>query len=282
MEHPSRDGFWWYVRERDLIRRRKDEGLARPWTEDATLSRFHFCNVRRADDYGTRWLAGQLARCETWKGITGRTEGVLWRSFLFRLIPNPEWWAQSSWLPPLLFGPDEWHDHRAKLIGAIRAAPQPYSKAYRVLQSRGGMPRVDRLIMYLDRLFDNLHQDTDALLAMRSLEHFWHRLQSIDGMGKFVALQVMRDFQAVGLLGDFNVSDFTYIGPGAARTLEELGFIGKMTQYGALYQLSGRSEWRDGTPFINIGDVQHSLCEYGKYCRWRRGIGWKRRYEPRV
>jgi hypothetical protein len=48
--------FYW-VRERESIRRRKELGLApESWTTDPILSTWRFCNVRREDDRGTVWI----------------------------------------------------------------------------------------------------------------------------------------------------------------------------------------------------------------------------------
>jgi hypothetical protein len=48
--------FYW-VREREDIRRRKDRGDAQDiWTSDSILQTYRFCNVRREDDRGTVWI----------------------------------------------------------------------------------------------------------------------------------------------------------------------------------------------------------------------------------
>lgn len=47
--------FFWLARERYQIKLRKDAGLPRPeWTTDPLLSKYHFCNVFRADDRVSR------------------------------------------------------------------------------------------------------------------------------------------------------------------------------------------------------------------------------------
>jgi hypothetical protein len=43
--------------EREDIRRRREQGRARPWTFDPVLQQFRFCNIRREDDRTTREIA---------------------------------------------------------------------------------------------------------------------------------------------------------------------------------------------------------------------------------
>jgi acyl-CoA thioesterase-1 len=50
------DLFLNFVTERESLRLRKESGEPAPWTEDATLARYRFCNIRRKDDRVTRWL----------------------------------------------------------------------------------------------------------------------------------------------------------------------------------------------------------------------------------
>ena len=46
-----------FIIERENIRLRKEAGDPRPWTTDPILAAKSFCNVRREDDRGTKWLA---------------------------------------------------------------------------------------------------------------------------------------------------------------------------------------------------------------------------------
>ena len=47
--------FW--ITERERIRIRRASGEPPLWTEDKILQEYSFCNVRREDDRGTRWIA---------------------------------------------------------------------------------------------------------------------------------------------------------------------------------------------------------------------------------
>src|SRR5262245_25055978 len=50
------DHFFAFVRERYLIRVRRNEGQPRPWTQDPILQNYSFTEVFREDDRTTKWL----------------------------------------------------------------------------------------------------------------------------------------------------------------------------------------------------------------------------------
>src|SRR5437868_3600415 len=45
-----------WVEERERIRVRKESGAPPPWTDDAILATYRFCNVRRENDRVTVWV----------------------------------------------------------------------------------------------------------------------------------------------------------------------------------------------------------------------------------
>lgn len=62
--------FFWLARERYQIKLRKDAGLSRPeWTTDPLLSKYHFCNVFRADDRVSRAIRELAGRWDPWPAV---------------------------------------------------------------------------------------------------------------------------------------------------------------------------------------------------------------------
>ena len=51
---PELLAYW--IQERELIRRAKEQGLSKPWTDDDVFRRVYFTNVHREDDKVTRWI----------------------------------------------------------------------------------------------------------------------------------------------------------------------------------------------------------------------------------
>ena len=57
MSTPDYQPLFYWVREREEIRRRKEAGLDQAsWTLDPILATYRFCNVRREDDRVTIWV----------------------------------------------------------------------------------------------------------------------------------------------------------------------------------------------------------------------------------
>ena len=55
MQKNSIDIFIWQE-ERESIRRKKENGLPAPWTDDPILQEFKFHQINREEDRTTRWL----------------------------------------------------------------------------------------------------------------------------------------------------------------------------------------------------------------------------------
>src|SRR3990167_5591431 len=96
---PNTQDFWAFVRERETIRERRAAGTPPPWTDDPVLREYRFCNVRRADDAGTRFYVEHVAR-------GARVEDdLLFRTILYRLVNNVTWhqrlgaryWTLTAW-----------------------------------------------------------------------------------------------------------------------------------------------------------------------------------------
>ncbi len=49
--------FMEFVYERHLIYVRRRDGMPKPWTDDAILQNYRFCNVYRELDTVTQWIA---------------------------------------------------------------------------------------------------------------------------------------------------------------------------------------------------------------------------------
>lgn len=77
----ERAALWEFVVERDAIRLRRESGMAPPWTSDPTLRDYHFTNVHRRLDPGTRWLLDLVAR----RGLDDPLD-LLFTSYCYRSL----------------------------------------------------------------------------------------------------------------------------------------------------------------------------------------------------
>lgn len=270
LQHPSLPGFWAFIKEREDIRIRKQAGNAVPWTDDPTLQQYHFCNIRREDDYGTQWYLSQTAN------LKGRSQ--LWSSVLYRLVNNIQWFESLG----ALFTRKGWEEHRQLWRRRILRAPKISNSAYIVLQHNLSTSRQTRLITCLDSLRDKLNETWFDFANTFHGGIAWKDLQKIAGVGPFVALQVYRDLLLTKAL-PFDENEFTYLGPGAREGLRML--IGYFNlSYKVMYEETLKLH-REQPPIhggeLVLGDVEHCLCEYNKYVKFRENRGKRRLYRPR-
>jgi hypothetical protein len=277
---PSIEGFWSFVQERELIRIRKESGNPPPWTNDLILQDYHFCNIRRADDFGTRWYVNLMSPKPRW----GFRE-VLWRTMLYRLVNNIKWFNEVS-----LFGYGGWGRNRDKWVQRIMDAPKPHSPAYIVLQTLHVTDRKTQLIKVLDELYDwfRYGNGDKQIQNCSALEEVWKTLQQPHGIGPFIALQVFRDLLLIGAL-PFKENDFTYLGPGAQLGIHMLNSLddwGKTapSSYASMYRFCEalHANQPERIQPLVLGDIEHCCCEYAKYIKFSRGEGRRRRYKPHV
>src|SRR4051812_23574123 len=95
--------FYW-VRQREEIRRRKETGLGpESWTPDTILSTYRFCNVRREDDRVTVWVRDHIRKPyadypNLWLMLCIARQ-VNWPMTLWQLINDGAWPSYPDFKP---------------------------------------------------------------------------------------------------------------------------------------------------------------------------------------
>jgi hypothetical protein len=269
----------YWMRERENIRMLRLQGAPQPWTDDPILQEWRFCNVQRENDYVTQWIA------EHWREPH---------------VDNPDlWFAMTvarflNWVPtlreinfPLPYDPDA-------LATALRnrrsRGDKVWGPAYIVSTAGRSMDKIDYLIGVLTPLWaqrERLRPRTG-----NKLRSFYGRLEGCQGLGSFMAGQVVADMKYVEPLKDAtDWHTFAVSGPGSCRGMNRL--LGRSVDvrwqedawYAALFSLN--SEIRPklegiGIHDLHAQDLQNCLCELDKYARVKFGEGTpKRRFVPR-
>ncbi len=288
LTHPSVEGFWAFIEEREHVRLRKEKwpDALWNWTDDPTLAKYHFCNVRRADDHGTKWYMERIGNQQRVDDSRSNSQ-LLWQTCLYRLVNNTAWFERLQpdgfIRPDIIYTPD-WRER-------IKEAGTPSNKAYRNLTSSKNptWTRSRRLRDYIQRTAKaGWHVPfTNAVQDATTPEEAWKALQVFPGIGAFSGLQVYRDLLLAGAL-PFAEDDWTYIGPGADEGIYLLmDAEGDVTKYDLPLSYEARYEWLQelhassaNTLNLVLGDVEHCMCEYVKWNKFRQGRGKMRRYEP--
>jgi len=270
--------LWAFIQERHNIYLRKKAGLPKPWTQDKILGSYRFCNVYRELDSVTIWIT------ENWR-FPHEDDPDLWFAMVVaRLVNWPDTLESMGW--PVPHDPQRFLDaiHEAKATGK-----KAFSGAYIVSTNGHTMDKAE----YLDKhVLQPLWEKREYLRPRKDdlLQDFFNRLSKFNGMGSFMAGQVIADAKYAGYL--FNAPDWwvwAASGPGSRRGLNRVtsrpvdaSWAGSVW-HKTLWELKEEIDplVRDaGWPELHAQDLQNCLCEFDKYERTRLGEGKPRSGYP--
>lgn len=280
-----------FVKERHLVWERRYAGQPGPWTDDPVLQRRKFCNVFRAIDHGSQFVIKELLYGDDRTGIT--TADVFMRSFLYRYTNRPEPWEFFHVMHgryPLRHDLDS-----GLLLDTWRAyaanGGTVFGVAYKMFvgQENRGVDRLTWAVRLAEEYFaeGTAHDTVQRLARCTSLQERLDVLRTIPRCADFMSMQVATDIgYSAHVQGDENETVLHgpgsrkgagHIVPGAKpvdviRWLQE-EFWSVLPDAPALALPDGR-EHR-----LSLMDVQNSLCEFGKYMRYRAN-GPARGYRP--
>lgn len=262
-----------FVVERHHVSLRKDAGAPWPWTKDKILQTYRFCNVYRERDKVTRWIR------QNWS-FPGK--GDVWFAMAVARLIN--WPDTLQHLRPLPWNPDHF---RKVMDTRMAAGVQSFGPAYIVSTNGKSMPKPLYLADYvLQPLWEARAQARPH--AGDTLASFHERLTGFQGLGSFMAAQVVADTKNTsgGGLAPGSTRDWmTWAapGPGSMRGLNRL--LGNGAKKNGLrpdvfLEHLGELRHAVNVVFLQLGwtavcaqDVQNCLCEFDKYERVRLGEG---------
>jgi hypothetical protein len=253
----------YWIKQRELVREAKDQGLPKPWTDDPLLRDYRWCNVRRMDDRVSQELLDQ------WYHSDLDEDEALAAATVARYI---------NWVPTLLeiSGGRKFAMHTLSNVGPtlrLRAerGDKVYTGAYMIPGVAG------------QRKWESIPAVAKAVTAegiwKRSQRETWEQLIRINGLGTFLAGQIVADIAQldVGKQVWRDRRDWAPIGPGSRRGMNRLlgcakeaalsqrvfiEFLPKLIQ-----ELRPRiaAIWDDRD--LVAMDVQNCLCEFDKFRR---------------
>jgi len=255
-----------FIGARESLRLKKERYPSRDsWTTDQILATYRFCNVHREDDKVTRYIAA------TWREPL-KNEPDLWFAMVIaRLFNLPSTLAMLS---PLPFKPELMRSQ----LHALRKHQPIFNGAYIVSTNGKAMDKVDYLVTHV------LGPLWAARKTLRpkigdTLAEYHAKLMKFDGLGSFMAAQVVADLKYMPPL-KFADDWWTWAasGPGSRRGLNrvcehqldepwrEPQWLMMLTQLRAqVLPLLGVE--------LHAQDLQNCLCEFDKYERVRLGEG---------
>lgn len=270
--------FWYWINERHSIYLRRQTGQPKPWTEDPILQAYKFTNAFRELDRGTVWLRENFLEPHR-----DADAGLL----LF----NIAWYRMFNWVGTghRLGWRTEWEPETIKSV--LRFAADTHQQVFtnaHIVWSEEGMSKIDAIVDYATAVW----KQRDFLVGVctgNSLERFFDAMITYRGIGGFIAYEIVSDVRHTRLLDHAtDIMTWANPGPGAIRGLRRLGLPHKpraqaIDSMRLLLSRSCRSdnlpipeEWPH-IPDLEMRDIEHSLCEFDKYCRVKFGEG-----EPRM
>jgi hypothetical protein len=267
--------YWQFAAKRQAAFERRMAGLPGPWSEDAVLQRYKFCNVYRAADRVSQYMIKDVAYVED-----GDYADRALRIVAFRTFSNIA----------------TWEGVKAELGRGLRVADLGsgrFEKALEEVKAKNGGLYTGAFILCANKAygFDAKHRNHVALWGeMFGVGRLAQRLEGAGGlgevvkilegfplMGPFMAYQTAVDLNYSTLL-DFDEDDYTQAGPGALRGLKKaFESLGDYTPSEAILWMVERQEVefaRLGLVFnglfgrrLHAIDCQGLFCELDKYCR---------------
>ena len=274
----DQDTFFYWIQERDAIRQYKEAGLPKPWTDDPIFQRYKFCNVRREDDKVTVWIKNN------WRDPC-RGHPNMWFAMIVARLFN---WPET--LDAIGFPLSDFTDIKEQWRSLLKHRRDHlnykiFTGAYLVSTNGVSMDKVDYI---LDRVLTPIWERGQSPVSLwesyghpsLSLEEYWNHLIMFDGLGSFMAGQVIADLKYVDPVLE-KASDWwswAPLGPGSIRGLNR--FAGRDYRKSLkqekglqeLLQLQQQIEERLGIK-LPVHDVQNCCCEYDKMLRLKKGEG---------
>lgn len=254
----SKELFQHWIREREGIREKKETGQPRPWTTDAILNTYRFCNVRREDDRVTRWIRRNWSR--------PNDPNLVLAMAIARLVNWPDTLEKLGY-------PEDWDPrHFVNTINQRTfSGHKTWSSAY-IVSTNGNA--IAKPVYVAQTVLDPIATRCRGQGWPTPLQPLYNALRAVPGVGSFIAGQIAADLKNVIGSPWYDASDwFTFVvpGPGSRRGLARL--IGKPAPYSLndkqfyenfdLAQIAAEEVFPD----LCAQDVQNCLCEFDKYMR---------------
>lgn len=273
---PDYASLFYWVREREDIRKRKDCGQPPSvWTSDPILQTYRFCNVRREDDRVTVWVRENIRKPYKdhqylWLMLCIARQ-INWPATLQQLISMGAW-------PDFDFKPGEM---TAVLNNWKMAGQKVYTGAYMI--SAPAQKGADKQAYIAENVIGDLWRRRDVFekhfSGVPSLRRTHELIMRSNGWGNFMAYQAVVDMRFTHLLqhaGD--ALTWAAAGPGTLRGLNRLHGRGLnliIPQDQALREMRAIYEVVESETGVKMdfSDVPNILCETDKYLRVKNGEG---------
>lgn len=288
--------FIHWIEERHLVHTRRQQGLPKPWTDDMVLQNYFFTNPYRENDKVTVWFRENLRnKFDDLQWLEDNGFGpdptyLPWATVAFRwfnYIPTGRALSEAY----LFYN---WNGAKAKSILHAREKLhfQIFTGAY-MIKIENGRSKIDSCCDQITKLWDRRREFYNQLSSCTTLEQGWRIIYRIPFIGPFMAYEVITDLRHTSMFNKApDIMTWCNLGPGAIRGLWRLthddssppkmkgaGTLKNSMEFMQKLLALVNETLDDCCPRFEMREVEHSLCEFDKYCRalFRQGT-MKRKY----
>jgi len=282
--------FWYWCKERYSIRKKRLAGRSKPWTDDVVLRENFFTNPYREHDKVTVWFRDRV------RDILRDDARVLLATIIFRWFNLP---ATGKILIKDGLGKfgylENWNkrDVIDRLSKERDRKHSVFTGAF-MINSPPGMPKLEAIAQRIENVWKDRSPLYKSIRSCDTLEEAHQRLLAYEGLGGFMAYEVVCDLRYTHLLEDAKDKlIWCNPGPGCIRGLyrisgKEIENKSNSTspprlgnELETMRELLEKSRSKLlGMPRFEMREIEHSLCEYDKMERVRLGEGRsKRKYK---
>lgn len=257
MDKEMLDTFVYFVNERENVRIRRAAGNLPPWTMDQILRDHHFCNIRREDDRGTKAIRKVVTDWDV-----EEIADLPWVYTAARLFNHP-----ITLYTYLMHGVEAVKKRRDQ-------GSKTFNTAYVVSTCGKRMDKVD----YVHRVVAEVANIQSLQMHNTSCRKVFNALRTVDGLGSFLAGQVVADLKNDRYLADAeDWHTFSVMGPGSKKGLDHI-FEGGTNERNYEDRISTLDTLTRGTiPKLHRQDLQNCCCEFSKYMRYDLELPGRRR-----
>jgi len=265
------------------------------WTSNLTLKTYKFCNCYRELDKGTKYIIEKL------KNIKDRK--VIFQNIVFYRFFNKFHLYEELNIQIIKKWDYQTTQQLISKFDSLRQKTSIFNDAYLISGNKTKEPKHVFIIKNLERYFNKyLKKQITDIDNSNTPEESIAIIKSIPQVGDFLAYEIWTDLTYFDFFKQkWTDNDFVNIGPGAKWGLELIygKRLNKTTQLEKLNYLYKHQKeyldkirknnlfWRDinyqdgftNSPYLSLRNIEHSLCEFRKYLRLKKGKGKKRYYK---
>lgn len=255
----------YWIHERESIRKKKEAGEPKPWSEDKVFQTVYFCNVKREYDKVTKFIREMYSPMVHDKNFELNiilSRFINWPDTLNAVGYLEDW--DPSWV-------------RAQMNMIKNAGWKVWGNAYVVTTHGIAMDKIDYLC---DRVMPRAEAHIDAVRDNTTCRGTARSLMNMEGISTFMAGQVVADLKNTKGHTLYSAEDwwsFALPGPGSRRGMNWL-YERTITDHEWLECLLELQEVVEARGWVVCAqDLQNCLCEFDKYMRVSTGKGRSKR-----